>query len=125
MTDLFVLCVDRDGETGRRERLDQLEDEFGAGRVFVAQNAWEEIETWTLAGLDLPRGWLWAEVRAEVDVKERYFDALADRRGLTDAPGRGRKPLGEEAAQRVPAIRMKCGDFNELARRIEQAIVSV
>ena len=125
MTDLFVLCVDRDGDTGRRRRLDQLEDEFGVDRVFVAQNAWEEIETWTLAGLELPAEWSWSEVRAEVDVKERYFDVLADERGLSDAPGRGRKPLGEEAARRVPAIRQKCADFNDLARRIERAVVGL
>ena len=29
MTDIFILCVDRDGEVGRRQRLDQLETEFG------------------------------------------------------------------------------------------------
>ena len=28
MTDVFVLCVDRDGIVGRRQRLDQLESEF-------------------------------------------------------------------------------------------------
>ena len=124
MVDLFVLCVDRDGKSGRRRRLDELEQEF-VDRAFVAQNAWEEIETWTLAGLDLPAEWSWSEVRAEVDVKERYFDVLADVRGLSDAPGRGRKPLGEEAARRVPAIRQKCADFNDLARRIERAVVGL
>ena len=25
--------------------------------MFLAENAWEEIEIWTLAGLDLPRDW--------------------------------------------------------------------
>lgn len=29
MTDLFILCVDRDGDTSRRTRLDQIEQEFG------------------------------------------------------------------------------------------------
>ena len=28
MADCFILCVDRDGEVGRRERLDQIEAEF-------------------------------------------------------------------------------------------------
>ena len=41
MTDLFILCVDRDGDTGRRQRLDQIEDEMGNGRTFLAENAWE------------------------------------------------------------------------------------
>lgn len=55
-----------------------------------------------------------------MDVKERYFDELARRRGLADAPGGGRKRLGEEAAQRIDAIRRKCPeDFDNLAGRIE------
>ena len=46
MTDIFILCVDRDGDLGRRIRLNQIEDDFGTGRIFLAENAWEEIETW-------------------------------------------------------------------------------
>ena len=70
MTDLFILCVDRDGDTSRRTRLDQIEQEFGIPlRRFLAENAWEELESWVLAGLDLPDGWRWTEVRREVSVK--------------------------------------------------------
>ena len=120
MTDLFILCVDRDGQTGRRGRLDQLERRFAKECMFFAENAWEELETWVLAGLELPRAWRWADVRAEVDVKERYFDVLARRRGVQDGPGGGRKALGEEAARRIPAIRQKCPeDFGALSRRVE------
>ena len=123
MTDVFILCVDRDGKEGRRRRLDELEQEFGNGRVFLAENAWEELETWVLAGLDLPTGWRWVDVRAEVQVKEEYFDVLAGQRGLGDHPGGGRKPLAEEAAQRIAAIRQKCPeDFDVLATRIEAAV---
>ena len=105
MKDVFILCVDRDGNRGRRTRLDQIETEFGNGRAFLAENAWEEIETWVLAGLNLPESWRWAEVRAEIHVKERYFDVLADERGVADGHGHGRKALGEEAARNIPAIR--------------------
>ena len=122
MTDIFILCVDRDGNQGRRARLDQIEAEFGNDHTFLAENAWEEIETWTLAGLDLPRGWRWADVRAEIHVKERYFEVLAHERGVADSPGGGRKALGEEAARNIPAIRRKCSeDFDALARRLEVA----
>lgn len=55
MTDIFILCVDRDGDEGRRARLDDIETEFGNDRAFHAVNAVEEIETWVLAGLKLPR----------------------------------------------------------------------
>ena len=123
MTDIFVLCVDRDGELGRRARLDDIESEFGVDQVFLAENAWEEIETWALAGLDLPSDWAWADVRAEVHVKERYFERLARLRGVFDGPGRGRKALGEAAARRIGAVRRKCPeDFDALAKRLEKRL---
>ena len=123
MTDIFILCIDRDGEKGRRQRLDQIEAEFGDVRVFLAENAWEEIETWLLAGLDLPANWNWRTIRAEVQVKEIYFGPLATQRNLSDAPGDGRKPLAEEASRRIDAIRQKCpDDFDNLAQRLEAAV---
>ena len=120
MTDLFILCVDRDGEVSRRDRLDAIEQEFGsAPRRFLAENAWEEIETWVLAGIDLPDRWRWSEVRREVQVKETYFDVLAEQRGVADDPGRGRKTLAEKASRNIAVIRQKCPeDFDRLAERI-------
>ena len=120
MTDVFILCVDRDGNPGRRRRLDDIEKEFGVDSDFLAENAWEELETWVLAGLDLPRSWRWADIRAEVHVKEEYFDKLAERRSVADGPGGGRRALGREAASRIDAIRQKCPeDFDALAQRLE------
>ena len=121
--DIFVLCVDRDGKKGRRQRLDQIEDEFRGSQTFLAENAWEEIETWVLAGLDLLEGWTWTEVREEIQVKERFFEPLAAERGLTGTLGGGRKQLSEEAARRINAIRQKCSeDFDSLARRLEAVV---
>ena len=127
MMDIFILCVDRDGEEGRRQRLDeiekQIEEQFGDIQIFLAANAWEEIETWVLAGLDLPPSWSWRTVRAEVQVKEQYFELLVRQLNLSDKPGGGRKPLAEEASSRISAIRQKCPeDFGELAQRLEDAI---
>ena len=120
MTDIFILCIDRDSDTNRRRRLDRLEAEFSTCRTFLAENAWEEVETWVLAGLRLPGEWRWADVRAEVSVKERYFEPLAVQRGVANALGGGRKALGEEAARNIPAIRRKCReDFDTLAQRLE------
>ena len=118
MYDLFILCVDRDGMVGRRQRLDDIEAEFGP--TFLAENAWEELETWVLAGLDLPPQWRWQDVRAEVHVKEQYFGPLAVQRGLSGAPDGGRRMLGEEASRRINSIRQKCPqDFDSLAHRLE------
>ena len=87
MTDIFILCVDRDGNTNRCQRLNRIESEFAEdGRTFFAEHAWEEIETWVLAGLDLPTDWNWADIRREVSVKERYFEPFASQRGVFDTP---------------------------------------
>ena len=81
------------------------------------------LKTWILAGLELPKSWRWIDVRAEVHVKERYFDVLARERGLTYGPGEWRTTLGQEAARRIDAIRQKCpDDFDALARRLEAII---
>ena len=120
MADLFILCVDRDGVLTRRSRLDQVEQEFGATTSFIAENAWEELETWVLAGLDLPAGWSWSAIRSDISVKEHYFDELARREGVADGPGGGREALGEKAARRLQAIRVKCPeDFGRLAIRLQ------
>ena len=123
MVDVFILCVDRDGKVGRRDRLEQIEEMFSEERTFLCENAWEELETWLLAGLDLPNDWRWRDVRAEVDVKERYFEPLARLRDVSDGPGGGRKLLGEEAARNISAIRSKCReDFDRLAQRLSDML---
>ena len=121
MTDIFILCIDRDGNANRRQRLDRLEARFTDDKkVFFAEHAWEELETWVLAGLDLPKEWRWADIREEVSVKERYFEPLANDRGVANARGGGREPLGKEASRRIDAIRQKCPeDFDTLAKRLE------
>ena len=112
MVDLFLLCVDRDGKDNRKQRLIQLEEqatEFLKGdSLFLAENAWQEIEVWVLAGHDLPREWNWQTIRAEVDPKEQYFEPFTNQRGLANSPGQGRKLLAEEAAQRYSRIRTLC-----------------
>jgi len=123
MVQIFILCVDRDGNTKRKCRLEQLEQTFGRQCHFMAENAWEELETWVLAGLILPAGWTWREVRGDVSVKENYFEPLVKLRGLADAPGGGRKELAREASRRIANIRNKCSDdFGNLALRLERLI---
>ena len=120
--DIFILCVDRDGVAGRRQRLNNIENELGAR--FLAENAWEELETWVLSAMnDLPDEWPWAVIRGEVQVKETYFDPYVAQRGLTGTLGGGRNVLGEEASRRIRAIRQKCPeDFDSLARRLAALI---
>ena len=124
MVDIFILCIDRDGKESRRQSLDGIEKKVrmpGVSLLF-AEAAWEEIETWTLAGLDLPSQWRWRDIRSEVDVKEEYFEPLVDTRRLKLSPGKGRKPLGLEAARRIDRILRLCPeDLGALTNRLERA----
>jgi hypothetical protein len=102
MVDIFLLLVDRDGVATRRTVLNGLEtkahDVLNDDRVLLAENAWQEIEVWALAGQELPKKWSWIEIRKEIHPKEKYFDRLAEHRGLVDEPGDGRTTMGREAA---------------------------
>jgi hypothetical protein len=122
--DLFLLCVDRDGEIRRREALSRLEDHFashlGEGRWFAAENAWQELEVWVIAGHDRPADWTWQGIRGERDPKETFFLRLVGARNLQDEPGGGRRTLATEAARRYRRIRTLCReDVQVLERRLD------
>jgi len=124
---LFLLIVDRDGEEGRRKRLDQLEQEakkfLGPKRLYFAENAWQEVEVWVLAGHDLPNDWQWKTIRSERDPKERYYEPFAKLSGVWDQLAEGRKTLAEEAACRYTKIRQRCPeDIKALENKIQQGI---
>jgi hypothetical protein len=50
MTDLFLLCIDRDGDSNRYAKLDNIEREAASvlpSRCgFFAEHAWQEVEVW-------------------------------------------------------------------------------
>lgn len=125
---LFLLIVDRDGNANRRNRLDQIEMEMQglltSGRHFFAENAWQEIEVWALAGVEnLPRDWRWRDIRAEENPKEKYFEPHAKSRQLLNEPGQGRTTLGREAAANYAKVRTRCKeDVAALERRLKAAL---
>lgn len=122
MVDLFLLCVDRDGDENRRNRLNDIEDKAAdilpAGKSFLAENAWQEIEVWVLAGHRLPAQWDWQKIRLEIHPKEQYFLPFAKERKLLDTPGEGRKILAQEAAKFYRRIRSRCSEVAELEERV-------
>jgi len=124
MTDLFLLCVDRDGDHNRRHALDALEVDaaglLSPGQVLLGENAWQELEVWILAGqTDLPESWDWKAIRADIDPKERYYEPYAHMRGVSEQVGGGRKILAEEAARRYQRVRGRCPeDVQNLEARI-------
>ncbi|MBD3177713.1 MAG: hypothetical protein GF320_21275 [Armatimonadia bacterium] len=127
MVDLFVLIVDRDGEEGRKQQLNRLETlaSDDGHSTLLCENAWEEVETWLLAGHEeAPKvlGRRWRDIRAAVQCKERCFVPYAEHRGVCDGPGGGRKVLGREAASSYPRIVQLCPeDVGHLEARIGQS----
>lgn len=125
---LFLLVVDRDGNANRRNRLDQIEMEMQglltSGQHFFAENAWQEIEVWALAGVaSPPREWRWGDIRKEANPKERYFEPHARSRQLLNEPGQGRTTLGREAAANYAKVRSRCReDVAALERRLKAAL---
>jgi len=125
MVDIFLLLVDRDGVKTRRKALDGLEAKSEAilaeDRVLLAENAWQEIEVWALAGQDLPKKWKWADIRREVHPKETYFVPWASKRSLLDEPGQGRTTMGREAAANYKRILSRCKeDLESLQTRLSE-----
>jgi hypothetical protein len=124
MVDLFLLCVDRDGNVNRKQSLDKLENLacslLTSNRLFLAENAWQEIEVWVLAGHSLPKEWNWQAIRQEINPKETYFLPFAQQQNLLDSPGEGRKILALSAAQQYSRIRQLCPeDVAALETRIK------
>lgn len=127
MYDLFLLCVDRDGQQNRRASLDYLERQaagiIGTTRFFIAENAWQELEVWVIAGHTLLADWNWRHIRHEVHPKERYFVPLAHHHDVLKEPHEGREYLAREAARRYARIRQLCPeDVASLEERIRQWI---
>ena len=122
---LFLLCVDLEGPPNIKKKIEDRErqalENLAPGKALFAENAWQEIEVWALAGHDLPEKWKWVEVRSEVHAKEVYFEPFASQNGLTEAPGGGRKKLAEEAARHYGRIRQRCPeDIAALEARIQK-----
>lgn len=122
MVDLFLLCIDRDGDPNRRQSLDNIEQNatniLPPDKLFLAEHAWQEIEVWVLAGHQLPAKWVWQTIQAEIHPKEVYFLPFAEHRNLLNEPGEGRKTLAQEAARRYSRIRQLCPEVAALEARI-------
>lgn len=108
MIDIFVLCVDRDGKEGREAALAALETRYSVGRHFFCVAAIEELEAWLLAAHDLPKEWVWKDIRADVSVKENYYIPFAKMKKVEYSPGQGRKILGAEMKSKIQRVLQRC-----------------
>lgn len=125
MVDLFVLCLDRDGEA-RRDAQGQTAEQVAtnAGVTLFALVAHQEMEAWALAGASNFRptdfGFAsWSDVRADPDIKERAFEPYASSQRLFGALGGGRAALGREAgAAYAKRVRSRCPEIIAFEDRV-------
>ena len=128
MVNLFVLFVDRDGQAGRKARTDELENILSAelapgSRRFLAEVAWQEVEVFILAGLPLPTGWRWNEIRADPNVKNTFFKELVALRATAKYPHEGRKKLMAESISNWKRIKSRCAeDVGALIARVSEPV---
>lgn len=128
LVQVFLLIVDRDGNEGRRKALDNLTNratqKLKPGRWMLAENAWQELEVWALAGVQkLPQGWRWSSVRSEVHPKDVYFVPYAKQAGLLDQPFEGRAVLARQAAANYSRVRSRCPeDIVQLELRLAHSL---
>jgi hypothetical protein len=109
-------CLDRSAELQGIER-----EARQAGVNLVACAAIPEVEAWLLAGhVDkLPDNW--QTVRADCDLKERYFEPFLKRYGNRSV-GAGRQQLMQEALAHFAGILARCPELKTLQQRIQEVL---
>jgi len=122
---LILLLVDRDGVKERRSCLDNLEGQSVRqfpGVSFFAENAWQEVEVWALAGcVDLPGERRWGDAHA--NPKEAFFTVYSKSRGYAHLEHDGRWEIVQDAAKRYSRIRQLCPeDIQALEAKVQRAI---
>lgn len=132
MADLFLICIDRDGQDGqenRENRLAQLrtlfqnmQDTLKPNQILLGECAIEEIEVWVIAGHDWRTyfpDWQWQAIREELDPKEIYYEPFAKVHGVWHlAPGQGRKILAQRAT--YSRIKQFCEEVQNLEAQVSQ-----
>jgi hypothetical protein len=116
MIDLFLVLVDRDGDTERPALAHTREGEH-VERLFVCL-AVEEVEVWMLAlhrdSLQTP----WSEIRGEINPKERFaLPFLRDYAPRLDAGG-GRAWAMRELGAGWRGLLQVCPELQELRERL-------
>lgn len=127
--DLILLCVDRDADPHTEAKLANLEEKINKKlennqnlKIFLAENAYQEIEVWLLAGvkefLD-SKNFVWQEIRDERDPKDKYFIPFSKEKGYFDYPNDGRQELAKEAARNYQRICKMCPEVARLEKKIK------
>ncbi len=117
MVNLFLVLVDRDGDSEGRPIRAQAREEAHPGQLFVCL-AIEEVEVWMLAihRNQLPEPW--NDVRAEHHPKERFADSFLNEHAPRLGPGDGRKWAMRELGPKWQGVLAVCPELADLRRRI-------
>ena len=117
MVDLFLVLVDRDGDSGGRPARARAREDAHPNRLFVCL-AIEEVEVWMLA---IHRDKLcepWNDVRAEHHPKERFADPFLDEHAPKLGPGGGRKWAMRQLGPKWQGVLEVCPELADLRQRI-------
>jgi hypothetical protein len=130
--DLILFIPDADGLAENRKdefrRLEQLAEQRTRPVKLICCAAEQELETWLLSGHPeklKEQGWRWAEMRAEVSVKETFFRPFLERYGDPATPSQGRERLMQEGLANYDGIKKRCPELQELEDRIRIHIASL
>lgn len=119
--DLLLFLPDDDCP-GRAARLLPLEAQaVEAGVRFLVCTAVTEVEAWLLAGHVDKSPEQWPVVRADCELKERYFAPFIAEYGDGSA-GQGRTRLMREALTHFTGILARCPELAELKTRLEAVL---
>ncbi len=115
---LILFLPDADGNDRSAEfaALQARAVEVGASLLCCA--AIQEIETWLLAGHLDKLDPSWAEIRADLDVKETVFGPFLAQHGDPRRASGGRDLLMEETLRNYPGLLARCPELAELEARI-------
>lgn len=120
--DLMICIVDADGHD-RSDRFRQITRQAAElGNTLLCCAAVQEIEAWLLAGHTGKLPAPWHEVRQEINVKERFFNAFLQEHGDPRRPSGGRGVLMEETLRNYKALLQRCPELAELQRAIADAL---
>ena len=127
---LFIPDADSSAENRKDEfkRLEKLAEQRTRPVKLICCAAEEELETWLLSGHpeNLKRlGWRWSEIRAEISVKERFFQPFLDQYGDPTSPSQGRERQMKEALGNYDGMKQRCPELQELETRIRAHIASL
>jgi hypothetical protein len=117
---LFLPDADGKDRSGEFRALEAEAD--GRGVRLLCCAAQQEVEVWLLAGHHdrLPSSW--QEVRADMSVKERFFEPFLTAYGDRKRAGGGRDLLIQQTLNNYRSLLALCPELAELERRIRETL---